>query len=455
MAAFKEKCLWGDRWLPPKGMENLGEQEPEIGKREDSEYEDEFARMALCAGASFGCGKEVGGSRNTIMKIDALAVSRLARKGIPWLVVAPFIGIAVYQMRFSPVAVTTHRLEAGLVVEEVMGTGTLEARVKTVVSPRLQERLAEVLVDQGDAVKAGQLLARLDDAELKQQVTVAGAALAAARASAGRVKADEARAEAVVRQARLDHQRTRDLFATKVVSQSDVDKATEQLDLAEADVVRTKAAIAEADSQIATAAENLRLREDLLSFTRMVSPYDGLVVRRDRDPGGVVVPGSSILQIISTDEIWVSAWVDETAMAGLAVGQPARVVFRSEPAKSFAGEVARLGREADRETREFVADVRVKTLPQNWAIGQRAEVFIETGRDPSALALPLRFVSWRDGKPGVYIDANGKARWREVRLGLRGLETVGAVGGLSRGDVVCRPIEMKREIKDGQRVSAR
>ena len=83
----------------------------------------------------------------------------------------------------------------------------------------------------------------------------------------------------------------------------------------------------------------------------MRSPYDGLVTRRDRDPGGIVVPGASILQLVATNEIWVSAWVDETAMTGLKVDQPARVVFRSEPAKNYAGEVARLGRETDRETR--------------------------------------------------------------------------------------------------------
>src|ERR1035437_7043733 len=103
----------------------------------------------------------------------------------------------------------------------------------------------------------------------------------------------------------------------------------------------------------------------------MRSPYDGLITRRDRDSGGIVVPGASILQLVATNEIWVSAWVDETAITGLKTGQPARVVFRSEPAQSYAGEVARLGREADRETREFVVDVRVKELPENWIIGQQ------------------------------------------------------------------------------------
>ena len=92
----------------------------------------------------------------------------------------------------------------------------------------------------------------------------------------------------------------------------------------------------------------------------------------------MVVPGASLLQIISLEEMWISAWVDETQMPKLAAGQKAQVVFRSEPGQSYPAVVSRLGREADRETREFLVDVRVEKLPANWAVGQRAEVFIQT-----------------------------------------------------------------------------
>ena len=154
-------------------------------------------------------------------------------------------------------------------------------------------------------------------------------------------------------------------------------------------------------------------QKEHLAFTEMRSPYDGLVTRRDRDPGGVVVPGASILQLVATNEIWVSAWVDETAMAGLKPGQPARVVFRSEPGKSYAGEVARLGREADRETREFVVDVRVKELPENWTMGQRAEVFIETGRKSDVVVMPaaVRSVA-REQSRACSSTTTVEARWR-------------------------------------------
>jgi HlyD family secretion protein len=316
--------------------------------------------------------------------------------------------------------------------------------------------LAEVLVDQGDSVKSGQLLARLDDAETKQQVAIAEATLAAARATVERVRSDEARAQAVLKQAQQDHQRSIELLAGKITSQADFDKTSEALHVAEADLKRAQSAIVEAESQVFTAEKTLLYQKEHLAFTEMRSPYDGLVTRRDRDPGGIVVPGSSILQLVATNEIWVSAWVDETAITGLKEGQPARVVFRSEPAKSYAGEVARLGREADRETREFVVDVRVKELPGSWTIGQRAEVFIETGHKSGVVLIPQTYVLWREGKPGVFVNEHGKARWRDATPGIRGLKDLEVTQGISAGEQIVKPpAGQKQPLTDGQRIKAK
>jgi HlyD family secretion protein len=378
------------------------------------------------------------------------------RKLLSWLLVAVVVAFVSYWFNFRPTPVMAHAVATEEICSEVMGTGTLEARVKTTISPRIPERLAEVLVDQGDLVKSGQLLARLDDAETKQQVAIADASLATARATVERVRADEARAQAVLQQAQLNHQRMTSLLATNAVSQSDFDQALESLRVAQADLKRSQSAIVESQSQVFTAEKNLLYRGEQMAFTELRSPYDGLVTRRDRDPGGIVVPGSSVLQIVATDEIWISAWVDETAMSGLKAGQPARVVFRSESAKSFVGEVARLGREADRETREFVVDVRVKELPEHWTLGQRAEVFIETNRKAGALTVPSRFLLWREGKPGVFVAEAGQARWRDVSLSLRGGEMVEVTQGLSAGEQVIVPADPKEPpLKPGQRVTAK
>jgi RND family efflux transporter MFP subunit len=371
-----------------------------------------------------------------------------------WLVVAALIGLAVYKLKFAPVPVVAYTIERGQLVAEVMGTGTLEARVKTTISARIQERLAEVLVDQGDSVKAGQLLARLDDAESRQQVAIAEATLSAAKQSANRVRTDLARSEAVLALARLDHSRQTRLVVGRATSQSDVEKSAEGLHVAEADLRRAHASIAEAEGQIAVAVKNLLVRNEQFAFTEIHSPYDGLIIRRDRDPGDMLVPGASLMQLISLDELWVSAWVDETVMPALATGQAARIVFRSEPGRGYPGVVARLGREMDRETREFLVDVRVSQMPTNWTIGQRAEVFIETGRQADVVLLPSAFLAWKTTRAGVFVKVDNRTQWRELTLGLRGTDHVAVTQGLSVGEQVVRmPDGHQTTLTAGERIA--
>ncbi len=373
---------------------------------------------------------------------------------IAFFIVAVLASYAGYKLKFAPMPVVSHTVVRGEIVAEVMGTGTLEARVTTTISARIQERLSEVLVDQGDTVKAGQLLARLDDTESKQQVAIADATLAAAKQTADRVRADLARSEAVLAQAQVVHSRLATLQATNAVSQLELEKATESLRISEADLKRSHATIAEAEGQIAVAEKTLLIRKNQLAFTEILSPYDGLIIRRDRDVGDVLVPGASLMQIISLDELWISAWVDETGIRALAADQRSRLVFRSEPSRSYAGSVSRLGREMDRETREFLVDVRASDLPRNWTIGQRAEVFIETGRQADAVLIPTAYLGWNAERAGVFVNAEGKAKWQEVTTGLHGRDQTAITNGLNVGDQVVRiPDGDKAVLTDGQRIA--
>jgi HlyD family secretion protein len=358
------------------------------------------------------------------------------RKGWKWLLLVALIAAIGYKVKFSPVPVTTEPVGVGPVIEEVLGTGTLEARYQTTVSPKIQGLIVELLVDQNDSVKKGQFLARLDDSELLREVSAQDAVLKAAESTVDRAKADEARATAVLDQAHRDYERYAGLVATKSISQEAMDKTAQNLAIAEAEAARGAAAVTEAARQVTAARERLHFQKARLADTRIVSPFDGLIVRRDREMGDIVVPGAAIFLLVSPSEMWISAWVDESAMAGLAPGQPARVVFRSEPKNRYKGTVARVGREVDRETREFRVDVAVKVLPANWAVGQRAEVYIEKGKKKAVPYIPVRALLWRKDKAGVYVVANGRANWRPVSLGLRGLDRVEIKQGLSKGDLV-------------------
>lgn len=365
------------------------------------------------------------------------------------------VAVLVYLLRFAPVPVTAFVAKPGVVTAEVMGTGTLEARVSATISPKISGRIVEMLVDQGDRVTAGQTLFRLDDSELKRQVEMAQSTLAAANAAVARQEAEIASAEAVLAKAHYDFDRVRRLQEQDTAAEVEFQDVTKLLRVGEADLKRAEAALAEARSQVTVAERTLGYHQARFADTVIAAPFDGLVARRDRDPGAIVVPGTSVLQLLSTDEMWVRAWVDETEMGRLRPDQPARVVFRSEPDKNYPGHVVRLGREADRETREFVVDVRADSLPANWAAGQRAEAYIETGRAKNVVTAPVATVVWRDGESGVFVENSGHAIWRPVRLGIRGSQSVEVQEGLDAGERIILPASPTASgLRDGQRVNA-
>ncbi len=352
------------------------------------------------------------------------------------LVLLIIIGGAFYWFRLAPVKVQAYKIITGTVVNEVMGTGTLEARIRADISPKISGLLVDVLTDQNARIVKGQLLARLDDGDWRQQVEVAKADLAAAQATVERIGAEIESAKATVVREKANLERVSSLRKNQVVAQKELESAVESNDVAEANIRRAQLARIEAQRTVEKSEASLRFYQERLKDTSLCAPFDGLVVRRNRDPGAVVVPGSSILEVISTGQLWISAWVDETAMGQLASGQPARIVFRSSPDTVIQGKVARLGAETDRETREFLVDVDLLQLPEKWAVGQRAEVYIETGRRNNTLFVPQRFVIWRDGQSGVLIDNNGKAKWQKISLGLRGKENVEVTEGLLPGKIV-------------------
>ena len=359
----------------------------------------------------------------------------------------------VVAWRLVPVAVELHVISMGTVAEEVMGTGTLDARTRATVGAKIAGRIDVISADQGDQVKKDQVLAHIDDADLRRQVFAAEATWCASQSSVVRVKADQTRAQAIMNQAHRERERLEQLRKSNIVSQQIFEQAVESLAVANADLARAEAAITESEQQMAAVEESLHVFQARLTESSLTAPFDGLVVRRDRDVGDVVVPGTTVMTVVATDTLWISSWVDESAMAAIAVSQPARIVLRSDRGKERVGEVLRIGREVDRESREFLVDVRIMDPPAQWAIGQRAEVFIRTATAEGATRLPWRFLRTRDGVDGVWVEEHGRATWRPLRLGLRGQDAVAVTTGLAPGETVIAPVGgPEATIRDGQRI---
>ena len=364
-------------------------------------------------------------------------LGRILRIAWKLAMVVVIAGGVVYYLRFRPVPVKGFTVKSDTVQSEVMGTGTLDARTKITISSKITARIAALGADQNDPVGKDKLLAMLDDSDLRQQVEMASASLEATKASLVRAETDITRDQAVLTQAKLDHDLYSQLFQTQAAAREEADKAKEALDVAQAGFDSSKAAKVEAEHKVVTAERTLQYEQARLAEAKILCPLDeGLVTFRYCEVGDIVVPGTAIMDVVCLKEMWVSAWVDESASGALAVGQPVRIVFRSEPEKSYSGEVARLAKQTDRETREFLVDVRVKELPRNWSVGQRAEVYIQTGTKADTPSIPQRLLLWQDGKPGVFVDDGGKARYQEVGLGLKGREAVEVVRGLKIGQMV-------------------
>ncbi len=369
--------------------------------------------------------------------------------------IAVLVATAAGWLSLRPVPVLRHQVQRHAVIEEVIGTGTLEARVSATVGSKIAGRVATMTVDDGDVVETGQVVARLDDADMLLQVEMARADEAAAHAAVERAQADHNRAQVVVEAAKREHERDLELVRRQVVSQVEADTSLDTLRVAEASVVAVGHGVAEATRRRLAATQALKYHEARLAETVIRAPFAGLIVRRYREAGDVVVPGSPMLGLVATDNMEVHAWIDETVMARLHVGQPARIRFRSAPNVDITATVARLSREVDRETREFIVDVRLQQLPGTWAVGQRADVFIEVARAADAVAVPVAFVRHTPEGVGVFVDIDGTAQWRPLTIGCRGREFFEATAGVSAGDtLLARATPAHRALTDGARVAA-
>jgi RND family efflux transporter MFP subunit len=361
------------------------------------------------------------------------------KTGIKILIVILIICLIGYYLFFAPVSVESLKVTSEPIVAEVMGTGTLEARVRTTISPKISGRIAQIFVDQGDKVVKGQKLLTLDDEDLRQQVEMAKAELSFAQAGAERAVSQIKSAEATEKQAKTSFDRQSKLVSSGAVSVDAFEKAQQQLEVAQAGLSQSQSAKIEAEKLVAKNEAALQFAQAQLAYTVIAAPFDGLIVKRSRDSGDIVVPGSMVLDMISLDQLWISAWVDETMLDKLKVGQISKIVFRSDSKTELPGKVARISPQVDTETREVLVDVTVDRLPQSWAVGQRAEVYIETDRKENAVVIPQRVIVWRQQQPGVFVIENGRTHWQKIVLELQGKDKAEAAKGLQPGQVVLVP----------------
>jgi HlyD family secretion protein len=378
---------------------------------------------------------------------SALGRARSLLKVLPVVLVAVLVA---RQRLFVPVPARAWTIDRGDVAREVFGRGTVESRREVELGFDVVGRVADILVDEGDRVKLGQVVAHLAPETFAADVKTASTGVAVAKAAIARLDAEERRAAAARDFAKGEVERMRALAQSRSISPRDLDLAEQQFALASAETDRVRAARAEAERQISLASGAVEVRNVAAARAVLVSPFDGLVIRRLRDPGDTVTVGTTVLRVVATDALWSRAWIDETALPGMRDKQPARVRFGAEGVVTGQGSVDRIGREVDRQTHELLVDVLLERPPPRLAIGQRADVWIEVDRRRDVLRLPLAALR-HDAGPFCWVDRGGRIARAAVTLGLIGGEHAEVTSGLAAGDVVLDAIEPGATLGEGRR----
>lgn len=403
-------------------------------------------RKAIAASAAFppSADERVDTQPSPSAASAALALNPAAgrRTAWRWLLFIVLLGAlaGLGWLRYAqPVPVAGLRIEPGPQPWIVRGPGLLDATNRVIVTARSQGRLTLVTVQRNDVVGRGQVLAELDMADLRNQLDAARADAEAADQGVEVARSMAAKAQAERERLVRDNDRRSRLSSSGVVSRAEVDTLQSQLRQAEAELAAALTSITRAESQRRSAAATQQAILVRVEEGSIRSPLDGVVISRERNVGDVVLPGAPIMQLVEPASIIVSARFDESTMGVLRAGQRAEVSFVSAQRHQYSGQVLRIGRLVDEETREFTVEVVLDELPEHWALGQRGTVAVQTEVESSRPFVPQHFVRREDGRAGLWFFEAGRARWRPVRLGFTSGPLVEVLEGASHGDVVLEP----------------
>lgn len=277
----------------------------------------------------------------------------------------------------------------------IEGTGSVLAIDSAALRPEVAGLVEAVLFEDGASVQKGAALVRLRSAEARAALQDA---------------------EARQTLATLERDRKRGLVERGDAAQAELDRAEAELSLAEAAVIRAREAVRK---------------------TTISAPFDGVVGAREVAVGELIDPSRRVTRLESLDRLVVELMLAETALAGLAPGQPARVSADALPGQTFEGAVAYVAPRVADQSRTVAVRVSVVDPERRLRPGMTARATVVTESVPAAILIPTEAVVRAGGKTSAYVvGAESKAELRPLTLGDRGPQRVEVLEGLAAGDAL-------------------
>jgi len=386
------------------------------------------------------------------MKTNPLWTRRIGLALLAFALLAAMAFVLTSTGPLAPTRITVIKVATARLQPSIFGIGAVEAQRSTLIGPTQAGRVLSVMVDVGELVQAGQLLAEMDPVDLDQRLVALNASIA--RAYSGEVSARALLADATARQrlAAVNAKRNQALADQKLIGAATMEARQQEKLSADAAVQAAQANLrGQGQERARLVAEQQALAKQRANV-QLYASAPGVVVAREAEPGSTVVAGQAVLRLVDPTSLWVKVRVDQGRSAGLAIGLPAQIVLRSRPAAPVLGRVARVELLADSVTEERIAEVAFDTMPLDVAIGELAEVTLALPQTPEALLLPNAAVQHWQGVTGVWRLRNGRPEFAAVLLGARSLDgQVQALEGLEAGDTVV--VYSAKALSPGARVS--
>ncbi len=272
--------------------------------------------------------------------------------------------------------------------------------------------LDAVLVDRGDRVKRGQVVALVRPSDLPDQLAAARAAATQSRASAHLARANQERAALLAPSGRISRQ----------------------------ELQQSEAALAAAEAQEASARAQVAALATRLGETRITAPLDGVISGRRLDPGALVGPSSGntgpILTVDQIDALRCFVTVNERDAISVRIGQQSRIDLDAAPGRPYLGKVVRIAPSLDPLTRTLEAEVQIPNGSGELRPGMYGRAAIVTAVHERAVTVPVQAVQISGGRRIAFVLQGDRVRRREVQIGVDGEDWLEITHGLSPEDEV-------------------
>lgn len=343
---------------------------------------------------------------------------------------------------------------AGARVSDVVLPGSVQAIQETPIYSRVDGYLKRRLVDLGDRVQAGQVLAEIDTPDLDQQLAQARAALASTEAALAQARSGLLQAQATLRhnRAQLEYTQTvlgrwGELRKRGLVAEQDVDDKRVAFESSRADVDAGEANVGALESNVAAAQANTEASRanvqrlvELQSYQKVRAPFAGVITVRNVDPGALIATGSSstnmpMFRLAQTDDLRVLVNVPQTFVTAMRPGLRVHILVREFPGKTFDATVFGNAGALDPASRTLLTELRMPNAGGAIRPGMYADARFNVERDHPPLVIPTSALIVRTGTPQVaVVGPDDKIRIHNVELGRDFGVTIEVTQGLAAED---------------------